>query len=263
MPALELLTGFVTAPGATLTQLTMAAGNSNTIRNAALDSKIRLLTCWADNQAAGVLRVRSPRLHDNVQGIRMQVVASQPMPLLPPRYAQSLVAQDTLTLELSGSGTAGDIETACFLVAYENLPGVEARFITSEDLRSRGRDVVTVENTLSLGTAGGYSGEEAINAEFDLLKANTDYAIAGYIVSAEAACVRYRGVDTGNLGIGGPANPDFPHFTREFFIWLSEAADMPLIPVFNSANKAGLLIDGAQDENGTDITVSTILVELS
>jgi hypothetical protein len=38
---------------------------------------------------------------------------------------------------------------------------------------------------------------------------------------------------------------------------------MPLIPVFNSANKGGILIDAAQDENGTDVTVNSIFAELS
>jgi hypothetical protein len=33
--------------------------------------------------------------------------------------------------------------------------------------------------------------------------------------------------------------------------------------VFNSANRAGVLIDGAQDENGTDVTVTTLLALLS
>jgi len=36
-----------------------------------------------------------------------------------------------------------------------------------------------------------------------------------------------------------------------------------MIPVFNSANKAGILIDGAQDENGADVTVQSIFAELA
>ena len=262
MPALEILTGFVTAPGATITTLGMAAGNSATVRNTELDSKILLLQAWTDNQVAGILRIRSPRLHDNVQNIRLGAAASEVYPLLPYYSSQTLIAQDTLALELSGSAVAGQIETACFLIYYANLPGINARFISPEDLTSRIVNLVSVENTLSLGIAGGYSGEEAINAEFDLLKANTDYALLGYLCSAECACIRWRGIDTGNLGIGGPGNEANKIVTQDFFVDLSYATGLPLIPIFNSANKAGILIDGAQDQTGTDVTIQSVFAEL-
>src|SRR5713101_5789462 len=99
--ALELISGRVTAPGATPTALTMAAGNSATVRNAPLNSNIALLSTWAMNQAAGIWRIRSPKLHDNVQGIRYRITASDPIPEWVMGAWQKLVAQDTLTLELS------------------------------------------------------------------------------------------------------------------------------------------------------------------
>ena len=40
------------------------------------------------------------------------------------------------------------------------------------------------------------------------------------------------------------------------------AHQMPLIPVFNSANKDAILIDGVQDENGTDVTLTSLLAQL-
>lgn len=261
--ALELLTGFVTAPSTTLTALTMASGNSLTVRNAAAESKVSLVQLWADNQSAGILRLRSPQLHDNVEGLRFRVVASEVDPLLPSGALQPLRAQDPLVAELSGSATAGDIETACILIHYADLPGVSGRFIDPVALAERVVNVLTVENSIATGTAGGYSGEEAINAEFGLLKANKDYALLGYHVSAECAAVRYRGVDLGNLGLGGPGNDTDKHITGRWFIHLSEATGLPLIPVFNSANAAGILIDCAQDEVGTDVIVSTILAELA
>jgi len=261
--ALELLTGYVVAPGATFTPLTMAAGNSLTIRNAPVDTKILLLQAWADNQAAGTLRIRSPRLHDNVQGIRLDVTAGDPVPLLAHGMPQLLIPQDELTVELTGSAVAGDIETACLLVYYDELPGIAARFIDVPTLKRRMRHVFTVENTISLGTAGGYSGEEAINSEFDEFKANTDYALLGYVVDTECACVRWRGSDTGNLGLGGPGNEVLRDLTAKWFVWLTQEYGIPLIPVFNSANKAAILIDGAQDENGADTTVTSIMAELS
>lgn len=260
--ALELVTGFTTAPGATFTPLTMASGNSLTVRNAPFESDIRLITNWSDNQVLGVSRIRSPKLHDNVQGIRYTITVSDVAPLMPWGATQKLIAQDTLIVEMTGSAVGGDIETFSMLIYYANLPGSDARLATWADIEKRIVNIMTVENTLALGTLGGYSGEEAINAEFDLMKANTDYALIGYIVSIECASVRWRGADTANLGVGGPGNETLRHVTSTWFKRLSEATALPLIPIFNSANKAGILLDGAQDENGADTTVNSIFAEL-
>ena len=260
--ALELITGFVTAPGATFTPWTLASGNSLTIRNAPLDKKVLLLQTWADNQAAGVLRLHSPKTHDNVQGIRLDIMAATVVPLLPPGFPQAMFPQDVLVAEQTGSATAGDIESGCLLVHYSELPGVDANFIDIPTLKAKMRHIFTVENTLALGIAGGYSGEESINSQFDLFKANTPYALLGFLVDAECVCVRWRGADVGNVGLGGPGNPALRELTRRWFVHLTEEYGIPLIPVFNSANRSAILIDGAQDENGIDVTVTSILAEL-
>jgi len=261
--ALEVIAGFVTAPSTTFTGLTMASGNSLTIRNAPLDSSVLLLQAWALNQAAGVLRIRSPKLHDNVQGIRLDVTASDAKPLMPWGVSQKLVPQDLLIAELTGSATGGDIEQAVMLIYYANLPGGDARLAAAEDVIRRGVNVVSVENTITNGTAGGWSAEEAINAEFDLLKANTDYALIGYLIDAECAAVRWRGADLANLGVGGPGDELGRDITCDWFLWLSKLFGIPLIPVFNSANKSGILVDVADDENATAHTVTSLLVELA
>jgi hypothetical protein len=241
----------------------MAAGNSLTIRNAPLDSEVRLLQAWADNQAAGTLRIRSPKLHDNVQGIRFRVTASDTVPLMPVSANQKLIPQDTLVVEMTGSATAGDIEQFGALIYYANLPGAEARLFAYEQISPRFVNVLTVENTITAGAGGGYTGEEALNAETDLLKANTDYALLGYLVDTECAVVRWRGADTANLGVGGPGHETLRHVTKDWFVRLARETAMPLIPVFNSANKAGVLVDVAQDENAAAVLVSSILAELA
>jgi hypothetical protein len=261
--ALEVITGFVTAPSTTFTGLTMGSGNSLTIRNAPLDSTVLLLQAWALNQTVGTLRIRSPKLHDNVQGIRLDVTASDAKPLLPWGVSQKLIPQDLLIAELTGSATAGDIEQAAMLIYYANLPGGDARLAAAEDVIRRGVNVVSVENTITNGTAGGWSAEEAINSEFDLLKANTDYALIGYLIDAECTAVRWRGADTANLGVGGPGDELGRDVTCDWFLKLSKLFGMPLVPVFNSANKSGILIDVADDENATAHTVTSLFVELA
>lgn len=260
---MELIAGQATAPGATFTALTMNAGNSATVRNTQIDQMIMLISAWACNQAVGVFRARSPKLHDNVQGIRLDVTAGDPKPLLPKFHRQRLFPQDELTLDITGSAVPGDIEMAALLIAYMDLPGISGRFITPEQLFQNGVNTLTVENTIATGVAGGYSGEEAITAEFDLLKANVDYALVGYLVDAQCNAVRWRGSDFGNLGIGGPGDELGRDYTKDWFLNIAQQFGDAWIPVFNAANKDSVLVDAHQDENGTDVTLTSILVELA
>jgi len=262
--ALEIIAGDITGAVAagTFTGLTMHGGNSLTVRNAADDADIKLLTFWADVQVANSLRVRSPRMHDNVQGMRFETIASDLKPMLDPMHAQKLIPQDVLAVEFDESTAAADVQTFCALVYYKDLPGISGRFISVEELKARMVNILTVENTIDSGAGGDWLGGEAINAEFDLLKANTDYALIGYMVSVECAAVRYRGSDIGNLGVGGPGTETERDLTYNWFIHLSERSGINLIPVFNSANKGAILVDVCQDENGGDPIVTTILAEL-
>jgi hypothetical protein len=246
-----------------MTAWTLASGNSLTIRNAPLETTPLLLSLWGLNQVAGTLRVRSPKLHDNVQGLRFRIPISDPSPIFPYGYSQILSAQDTLTVEQSGSAVALAQEQGCLLVYYPTLPGADARLFKIADILPRIRHLVTVENSITGGTGGGYSGEVALNATFDLLKANTDYALLGFTVDVKCACVRWRGADTGNLGVGGPGGPALRWLTSEWFVELARYFDLPLIPVINAANRAGVLVDVACDQAGGTFVVNSILAELS
>ena len=264
MPAaMEMIGGQGTAIGATLAALTALTGNSFTVRNGNPGADILLLQVWSDVQVAGTLRVRSPRFHDNVQGIRYDTVIGDLKPVLPWGLPEPLLPQDNMTVELAGSAVAGDIEQVMLLLYYADLPGSAARLESWESIAPRIEHIVTVENTISTGVAGNYSGEESISAEFDLLKANTDYALLGYLVDTECAAVGWRGADTGNYRVGGPGEPDLRDITKDWFVLLSQAYGLPCIPVFNAGNKAGILIDAVQDENGADPTVTSIFAQLS
>ena len=263
--ALELITGFATAPSTTFTGLTMATGNSATIRSADMSSKVGLISAWAFNNSAGAFRIRSPRLHDFVQGIRLIVDATDPLPRYPRwKFIQPLIPQDVLTLELTGSAVAGQIETGCVTIYYSDLPGVQGRFITTDQLARWGVNSQGQEVDITAGVAGGYSGQVAVNslANTDNWKANTDYALVGGAVSAACACVRIQGVDTGNLGVGFPGAVTDPDVTCNWFAWNSDFYGLPLIPVFNAANKNAVLVDVAQNQAGAAVKVTFNFVEL-
>lgn len=261
--AIEIIGGQVTAPSSTITTLTMNSGNSATIRNTQEDSAIKMIGAWNKNQTAGDLRIRSPFLHDNVNGFISDAPAADVFNHLDPAIGISLKTQDTLSLGLSGSATSGDIEIGGFLIHYEDLPGAEQRLITFEELQNRMETIMGVQNTLATGTAGGWSGEEAIDAEDDQMKANRDYALIGYEVSAICGSVRWVGSDTSNLGVGGPGSIAHRQVTRSWFLDLARKTGLPMIPVINSANKSSTNVSAHQDEDGTDVKLTSIFALLS
>jgi hypothetical protein len=260
--ALDTISGFVTAPGATLTAWTLPSGDSLSVRNTALDKKVYLLDSWFFNQAAGIARIRSAKLHDNVQGIRERIPGnSQAFPLQPNSYAQRIYPQDALIVEQSGSAVGGQIETGSLLVWYEDLIGVQANLVGPDEVMKRGIELFTQETVHAAGVAGGYSGAVALNSTIDLMKANEDYALIGYTCDTQICSVAWRGADSGNLRVSGPGNILLRQLTREWFWRLSQRSGLPCIPVFNSANKSAITVDvvnnqvAAVTENLTSIFV--------
>jgi hypothetical protein len=268
--AFEVIGGQVTAPAGTLTALVMNAGDSATVKNASLSSFVGLLQTWTRNNVTGIWRIRSPKLHDNVQGLRFRAIANDPSPLITVGTVQRLVPQDNLILELSGSAVGGEIEQAFLLNYYVDLPGQQARLIGRAELLKRTQNIVTNEVLVTPGVLGSWSGAIALNSVFDLLKANTDYALVGYLVDQQCGAVGFKGPDTSNLRVGGPglvtAAPSGAtgrHITTRWFETLSEEFNLALIPVINSANKAATTVDIAQDDEGVAVNVTAILHELS
>lgn len=263
---IEVLSGSVTGAGATLTAWTVNSGNSLQIRSAPFDKKVWLLEAWAFNDtAAGVLRVRSPRLHDFVQGIRTRIVNNDTEPLLSGAaslsWRQRLIPQDVLTVEQSGS--AANIDTGHLLVYYEDLPGINGRFIDNALLNSAGLNRIGQEVSITTTAASGaYTGQVAINVTNDNFKANTDYALLGAMVDTRVGTIRIQGVDVGNLGIGIPGEPTQRHVGSNWFQRLSVAFGVPLIPVFNSANKSAILVDATGHTAAVTTVVTFYMVEL-
>jgi len=266
---LEVVTSQVTAPGAVLTAAVANAGNSLQIRSADVKSKVLLLETWAFNQVGGTLRIRSPRLHDNVNGIRTRIPATSVLPKYPGvisgGFGQFLIPQDTLIVEQSGSGVGGQIELNSMLIYYDSLPGVAARLIDYPTLMRAGINVATVEASITTVITGQYGGALALNAAANNqnLKANTDYALVGGIVDTRCATVRVLGVDFGNLGVGFPGEPSVQDLLTAFFVNMSLSLSLPLIPVFNSANAGSTTIDIATNQAGGTMIVDLFCVELA
>lgn len=265
--ALEVISGSVTGVGAALTAWTVNAGNSLAVRAAPITSNVWLMEKWAFNDtAAGVLRIRSPRLHDNVQGIRTRVTNNDTEPLLSGLasygWRQKMVPQDILIAEQSGS--AANIDTGHLLLYYENLPGINARFIDNPTLIANGVNRMGQEVSITTTAASGaYTGQVAINVTNDNFKANTDYALLGAMVDTRVGTIRIQGADVGNLGIGIPGEPTQRHLMSNYFQRLSDIYSLPLIPVFNSANKTAILVDATGHTAAITTVVTFYMVELA
>lgn len=263
--AMEVVAGFATNPGATLTTLTPSTGTSFTIRGTDASKPTWLLQAWAFNATAGELRITSPRLHDQIQGIRNRVTAAFTAPLYPSPieldFAQRLYAQDNLTVQLSGGGA--ELDCAAILVGYDDLQGVAGRFIDIPTLKKLGQNVVTAEVTVTAVATGNFGGSVAINSTFDNLIANTDYAIMGGMVDTRGCAVGITGVDLGNLRVGFPAEPTLRNITNSWFLQLATAFNAPYIPVINSANKAATSIDVETNGAGGTFIVNLELVQLA
>lgn len=259
--ALELISCNTVNPGATFTAATAAVGDSLVVRNFPQTARARIENMWSRQTTAGALRVRSPRIHDNVSGIRANILAADPIPVLPDWTAQTVYPQDTLIVEQTGG--AAETEVAVLMLSYEDLPGTDARLFRWEEISARIVNYVgvLVAPTTS-ATIGAWGPGRALNADNDVLKANVDYALLGYDVDASCAGIAIRGVDTGNLRVGGPGTTNRID-TRDWFVRQSIVAQAPFIPVFNAANKGSILVDGITNAASVALNINFLLAELS
>lgn len=267
MRGLEVLTGFATAPGATLLGLTGGDTSSVgffSIRSFNAPAKAYLLAVWADWQGAtnNIFRLMSARMHDSQQGMRLRGVASEVYPLNAIGSPNELVSQDQISVAIAGSAVGGDLEVGSALVLYEDLPGVDAHLIGESELDERGMQCSSFEVSCVTSGGGGYTGSVALNSSFDVLKANTEYAVLGANVDTECTTIGIRGNDLGNLRVGIPGNDLNKILTNNWFLYLSKQYKSALMPVINSANKGAIFIDIATDENAGTKIVSLNLQEL-
>lgn len=261
--ALEVLSGRATAPGATATAVTAGTGDTFAIRNFPLTSPAYLENVWVQEATAGFAQIRSAKMHDNVRGLRLRAGISTPSALLGDDVRHLVYPQDTLTVEIAGGGV-GETDLLALLIHYEDVPGMDARLATWDQVAPRVVNVTSIDAALTTSaTAGDWPAGTALSAATtgDLLKANTDYAVYGYVTDVAAGIIALRGPDTGNVRVGGPA-PLNPIETRDWFVSLSKALGKPAIPIINSANKGATLMFAAGTAVSATVNTSFIVAEL-
>jgi len=258
---LNVVTGRVTNPSTTITALTANTGDSFTVKAFDAGSKAYIVNAWCQSATAGVLRIRSPRLHDNVQGIRLGTPAAKPEDLLPTDWLDYLASVDTLTVEASGGASETDVFS--YQIFYESLGSNAAKLISVQEYLSR--YVHTMGQTVQLtssATAGQYGGTTALNATADNWQVGYDYALLGAWSDTAGCTIGISGPDTGQVRIGIPMSTD-PIVNREYFVRMSLQTGKSLIPVISSQNRQTTNVDVATTSTSATVNLTLVLSLLS
>ena len=259
--AADTVLASITGAQAALTAATIANGDSANVRNFPATGAAYLEGLSYAATTKGSVQVRSPRLHDDVRGIQMTPGESPSHFLLPREIAQVLYPGDNLTVEMSGC-LAAETDVLALHVYYTDLPGISARLRSWGDISGLVKNIKVLEVDAPAPGAAGTWADTVINATEDLLRANEDYAVLGYLLDVGGGVVGIRGTDTGNLRICGPATTATDD-TSDYFVRLSALTGRPHIPVINASNKGNTFVTVGQPTALAAQKVQLVLAELS
>lgn len=258
--AIQQINGFFTAGAAGTGVATPMAGDTFTVPSINPSSQARLEQVWAQGALTDFVRIRSPRMHDANQGVRLRVTGTPTGPLLPWSVDQPLFPLDTPIVEIdetaAGTGAIG------VLYEYDDLPGVAQRLATWEEVDPRIVNVMGCEVSLgALGAIGQYSAGNAINSLFDNFEAGYDYAWLGYETSVGRLSISLSGPDTSFLKIGGPGFANSA-VTSELFQRAARITGRPFIPVIAANNKGATNVFQTDNAANAGMFVTLILAQL-
>lgn len=257
--AIDTVLGNVTNSAA-LTPVTLAVGDSGTVRSFPTGSNTTLEFIAYQSTVAGALRITSPMLHDNVRGISYEPSESPASFLMPQDTGQPLVSQDTLLIQASNA--AAGVTNVGLGIYYQNLSGQAARLHSWGDISGLIKNIRPLEVSVTSNATPGQWEDTVITATEDLLHANQDYAVLGYTTSAALTVIGIKGQETGNLRVCGPGATSTLDIT-DYFVTMSQRMGTPHIPVFNSANKNNTYVSVASDTASQAANVQLILAELT
>lgn len=258
--AIQQLNGFFVAGAAGTNVATPAGGDTFTVPSVTPGTMSRLEQVWASGATTDFVRIRSPRMHDANQGIRLRALATPQVPLLPWSLDQPLYPLDTPIVEIDATGAGtGAIGV---IYEYDDLPGVNQRLATWEEVDSRVINVMGCEVSLSApAAAGSYSAGNALNSTFDNFEAGYDYAWLGYEVNALRHAVSLSGPDTSFVKIGGPGSVAY-NVTSDWFQRAARLTGRAFIPVIAANNKQSTLVFQNDTAAGAVVLVTLILAQL-
>jgi hypothetical protein len=258
--ALQTIAGFFTAGAAGTNIVTPAAGDTFTVPSFALSSQAYLENIYASGATVDFIRVRSPRLHDANQGLRLWVGSTPRRSMLPYGMNETLYPSDTPTVEIDATGAGSNGVLATY--GFTDLPGVSPRLAMWADVQPRIVHVMGCEVDVTSGAIGTWGASSAINSSFDNFEAGADYAWLGYSMSVACLGIAMTGKDTGNLKIGGPGASD-DYESTNFFITMSNESGRPCIPIIAANNKGSTVLQNVDVAAATATKVTLLLAQLA
>lgn len=258
--AIDTIQGTASNPGATLTTITLASGDSANIRSFTPSSSAFMAFISRQGATAGAVRIFSPRLHDAAKGITIFPGETPTSTnVFPPQVKQPVYSLDALTIQVSG-GTA-ETDAVALGFYYNDLPGVAAILKQIADIGPLGVNFKSVEVDITQGSTAFAWVDTKINTTEDLLKANKWYAVLGYDTDTAALALGVKGPETGNLRVCGPG-PTLTFSTSDYFARMDIYRPEPFVPVFNSNNRNGFFVSSSQVATGGTTKVSLYVLEL-
>lgn len=257
MPSIDTVLTHVT-DDTTLTAVTVASGDSLQVRAFAPPTRAYLDDIIIKGAATVEARLTSPYLADTTRGITIQTAQAPSIQALPRFAPQSLATQDTL--DLSATSGASDSSIVALQNYYTDLGASNARLHSWGDIAGNIAQIKPVEvDATSSATIGNWAGL-VITTDEDLLRANTDYAVLGYILNVACAVVGIQGQDTGNFRICGPGITD-TYRSSSYFVDKANDTGRPYIPVINAANAGNTNVVLADNAASTAVKVQLVLAQ--
>lgn len=260
---IDTIAGQVTAGATTaktLTGVTMAAGDSLTVRNFSEAGWCKLESIFYQGTAKDQIRILSPDLHDNVTGITIASGEEPSVLMLPAGYGQPLVSGDTLILE---AGAAVSTSSVVALGLYYNDPnGPVSRLHSWGDISGIISSIKGFEVDVTSSATIGNWADTALNTTDKQLHAHTDYAVLGYQTDTALVAVGLKGDATSNTRVCGPGAASTVDITG-YFRYMSDQTGTPHIPVFNADNQGATYVSVLANTASVSAKVYLILAELS
>lgn len=220
------------------------AGDSLTVRQFVPGSMARLEYVGLQPAAAGVtgVQVKSPALHDNVQGLEFQTSESPAVFLMPDQQGEPLQPGDTLTAAVEISLAAATVIGGALGIYYANLSGIAASLKMRADIFPNIDHLKAFPVTPGAVAANVWL-DTAIGAAAAQLKADRYYAVLGYISSDPYIALGVKGQATGNLRVAGPGTST-SITTDTYFVDQSDSHMTPHIPVFYANDRNSVYVSG-------------------
>lgn len=257
--AIDTVAGHVTNSAA-LTPITLAAGDSLTVRSFQPSARAYLEAVLAQASTKGQVQVKSPMFADNVKGITLPTAEAPAEFLMPREVGQHLTPQDTLICQATSG--AADSTVVALRNYYADLTGASARLHSWGDIAGNIANIKSMEvDTVSSAAIGTWQ-DTLITTTENLLDANTDYALLGYEVDTALCAVGLKGSELNNFRVCGPGGISTLDIS-EYFVAYSDRMGTPHIPVFNSANVNAVFVSTLANTANVASKVYLILAQLA